>query len=149
MIAETVQSPDFGAAMVVDIRFQQLLAEKAQSTLASISVPQSMPMAMPTPSPLPTPTSMTIPLPSPAPIPPGVSTESPQSQATLPYPLLFPQPQVAEPLTLASSHQSVGSGSSSVRFVLVTSMSFLLMLTSSLRPVAVFGHKSSLDETPS
>ncbi|KAI0267245.1 hypothetical protein BGY98DRAFT_1025481 [Russula aff. rugulosa BPL654] len=70
----------FMSAMVVDIRFQQLLAEKAQST--SISVPQAVPT-----TPLPTtPTSMTIPFPNSPPIPP------------------------AEPLTLASQvrHPSAG-----------------------------------------
>ena len=87
------------AAMVVDIRFQQLISEKAH--LKSISVPQ--PEAMPM-------------------MPPGLSIEIPQSQATLSYPLSFPQPHVAEPFTLASSHvPRLPAISSPARFVLMTS----------------------------
>jgi hypothetical protein len=130
--------------MVVDIRFQQLLAEKAQSTFI-ISVPQAMPMYMPS-----TQTSMAILLPNPTPIPPNVSIKIPQSQAALPYPLLFPRPQVAEPLMLANSHvRHPSADSTSVRFVLVTSP---CLFSSDFNPdhfSVLFGHKSSLDATPS
>ena len=137
------------AAMVVDIRFHQLLAEKAQST--SISMSQAIPMpTMPTPSP----TSLVIPFPNPTPISSGVITESPQSQTTLPYPYPFPQPQVAEPLTLAGSQVRLPSAggpesSSSARFVLfITSLSPLLKVSPD-HFSAPFGLKSSLDVMPS
>ena len=109
---------DVQAAMVMDIRFQQLFAERAQST--SVLTPQAVPMPMPvptvpTPSPsssLPVPISMPVPVPMPLPIPPINTKES--------QPSSFPQPQMVESSTRPSSHTRHPSvGSSTVLFVLV------------------------------
>ena len=113
--------------MVLDIRFQQLSAERAQSTF--VSMPQAVPMPMPTPSPslpLPVPMSMPVPVPTPIPIPP-INIKEPQ--AMLPYPLLFPRPQMAEPSTPPSSHvRHPSAGSGSVLFVLVAPLFFCVLM---------------------
>ena len=111
-------------AMVVDIRFQQLFAERAQST--SVSVPQtvsmSMPVPVPTPSPLHVPMSMPVPMLISMPMPPVTSPiNTEESQTMLPYPLSFPQPQTVEPSMRPGSHvRQSSAGSGSVMFVLVT-----------------------------
>ncbi|KAI0289129.1 P-loop containing nucleoside triphosphate hydrolase protein [Russula brevipes] len=95
----------FMAAMVVDIRFQQLYAERAQST----ALPIAMPIPMPVPSLL---VSAPIPMPTPISVPvPSVTIVEPQST---PHSLPIPHPQISEPATPPSSHirqQSAGSSS--------------------------------------
>ena len=142
--------PTGQAAMVMDIRFQQLFAERAQST--SVSVPQVVPMPMPVlpspSSPLPVPMSMPVPMPMPTPAPPINITEP---QATLPYPMSFPQqPQMSEPSTRPNSHvRQTSAGSSSVLFVLVYTPFLSCPDVKLGRIPTPSGRKSSSDATPS
>src|SRR5216683_2972217 len=109
--------------MVVDIRFQQLFAERAQSTPVP-PTPVPIPVPMPTPVPssslsTPVPFLSAPPISMPIPIP-SVYVGEPQSM--LPYPMPSPQPQIAEPSTRPSSHvRQPSAGSSTVMFVVVAS----------------------------
>ncbi len=95
------------AAMLMDIRFQQLVAERAQSA--------------------PTPMHMSMPIPS-------VTIEEPQP--TRPRSISFPQPQVCEPVAQTPSvhARSISSGSNPVPFVPPTSQFFLSSDTAQIFP---------------
>jgi hypothetical protein len=138
---------------VVDIRFQQLFAERAQST--PVQVVMALPMPSPTPSPIRStsaPTSMPVPMPASMLIQP--INEEPQSMLLHPVP--YPQSQIAEPATrpsTGSSHVRQPSASSSTTlFVLVlrTLPSFCFFLradvSSSIGLIpALHGHRFSSD----
>jgi hypothetical protein len=111
------------AAMVVDIRFQQLFAERAQST----PIQMAMPLPMATPAPmrsLSTPTSMPIPVLT-STMPP-VNVEEPQPIHH--HPLPYPQSPIAKPSTLwpPSSHVRQPSASSSTTLFVISSPFSLL-----------------------
>ena len=135
------------AAMVVDIRFQQLFGERAQSTPVQVAMP--LPMGTPTPMrTLSAPTSMPIAVPTSVPITP-INVEEPQP--ILLHPLPYPQFPIAEPSTLrsASSHVRQPSASSSITlFVIVLISLFSVILTFDLGLIpARHGLRSSSDAT--
>ena len=148
--------PSPQAAMVLDIRFQQLITERAQST--PVSTPMSMPVPIPIPSgthPLPTPIptlstpmSMSVPMPLSMPVP-SVYVEEPRSMP--PYPLPVPQPQVAEPSTPSSPHARQPSGASSIMSFVPRRISLPLfyphVVLYSDYTLAPHDRKSSLDAT--